>query len=205
MKTYLFLFCLFCVNVSFAQIHFHSDAYDADLCINGKAGTWNGACACYKPEIYSGRYCSEQKSKNCQNNTDCSSDSYCSFPISSSDGSCFKKAGYPIIQTAKGEIIFSDSIMNAQSAQSYCTSLGKNWRIITRADFNCQSIGPACLDFNLLTTLKKSLKSLGFFWLEQRQQSDTYYYADLNDGTVYFTNGKNNTTMQALCVRKDIK
>ncbi len=205
MKKYLFLVCLFFINISYAQIHFFSDAYDADLCINGKGGTWNGACSCYEPTIYSGRYCSDKKIKDCQQNTDCDSNSYCAFPNTTKNGVCFKKAGYPIIQTKKGAIILSDSIMNAHSAVSFCASLGKDWRMITRADFNCQSLGPACLDFKLLTTLKKSLKSLGFFWLEHRQQSTMFYYADLNDGTVYFTNGQNNTTMQALCIRKDLK
>lgn len=185
-------------------VTFHSTPFDPDLCVNGKSGAWTGACACYDFK-YGGRYCDLNAKKSCNSKNICETSDWCSFNDNEETGMCFPKTAYPAVRTKNGVFILSDSIMNARNADSFCTSLGKNWRTATRKDFECNNIGPACLNTPMLTTLKKQYGSRGFFWLDPVSNSQNNYYADINDGTVYITRARNKTTIQALCIFQEEK
>lgn len=191
-------------NSLHTPIMFHSDSFDPDLCVNGKSGAWSGACACYDLK-YSGRYCNLIAKKSCDLENRCEASDWCSFNDTEETGICFPKTAYPVVHTKNGIFILSDSIMNARSADSFCTSLGKNWRTATRKDFDCSHVGPACVNTSILTALKKQYGSRGFFWLDPVLNSQNNYYADINDGTVYITRSHNKTTLQALCIFQEKK
>lgn len=210
-----------------AKPTFHTDSFDADLCQNGKGGTWLGACACYNSEKRGGRYCDTVPQGACQTNADCSDSSYCHilkekttvcekdaitqtepqkcFTSGETKGVCYPLKGYGIARTNNGAFVLSDSILNKRQADNYCTALGQGWRTAARADFSCNSLGPGCLDFDTLTSIKKAFHTRGFFWLELELATNTpqNYYADIMDGTVYRTNADNGSTMQALCILKE--
>jgi hypothetical protein len=156
-------------------------SFDPDLCQNGYAGSWTGACICF--DDYHGKYCDKKKTLNSQaKKTDLSSKS---INYSSKNQSF--------------QIVLSDEVLSHADAVQFCNSLGKQWTLAYRKNFNCSQTGVNCLDANLFGYIKQQYGHRGFFWLEETVDNQNAYYADLNDGTVYHMNKLNNKTAQALC------
>lgn len=185
---------------------YHTDIFDADKCVHGRGGTWNGACACYHLDQQGGRYCDTAPTGTCQTNNDCPTDFYCQ-QTNAATGFCYQTSGYGPVSVQENLFVLSDSVMNKPSADYFCSSLGKGWKSASRADFACKSLGPGCLNIKKLTALKKGFPFRGFFWLENEIRLNTpqAYYADLMDGTVYRTKNDNQSTIQALCILRTEK
>lgn len=188
----IFFFSIFILVPSVAFSFF-----EPDLCQNGYAGSWTGACICQNSN-FSNTYCNEKSTLNCQENKDCPINTYCNLTNKTS-GFCFKNNTHIKVQTKKGVFILSNALMDKKSAHNFCASLNTN--PAKRQDFNCNSTGVSCLDLKIFTPLKIKNGPRGFFWLEEVDKTDKAYYADFNDSTVYQTNSNNNSTMQALCIK----
>ena len=187
---------------SWAGAEVYQTPYDSDRCMQGSAGRWTGACACYNAKQTAGRYCDQPVGGPCQNNTQCQKDEFCLYPSKETTGVCHKIVHYPVKTTGwlfwKKSYLLSGELMNWPSAQAFCEAVGG--RMMTRADFGCQSMGVSCLDFDLLTLLKPA-NGLGFFWLdEDTGKPSMAYYADFNDGIVYNFKKSSAAVTQALCV-----
>lgn len=206
MKILIYLLGILSAEIAEAAFISHTDVFDADKCVNGIGGTWNGACVCYHLNKQGGRYCNTAPEKACKKNTDCPAGSYCHF-ISKVNGFCYKAYGYGPVSAENIAFVLSDSIGDRNTADSFCSILGEGWETASRADFNCASLGPGCLNTDLFGIIKKKLHTRGFFWLERDLSlpEDQAYYADLMDGTVYRTQSGNHSTMQALCIYKTQK
>ncbi len=149
--------------------------FEPDLCQNGYAGSWTGACICYDREKNPNRYC----------NPDTQSTEI-----------------HPFVQAGNKTFTLSGGILNWDEATQFCTHLGQNFRLASRGDFNCQKTGIGCLNHEIFLPIKKQYGNRGFFWLDEADLNKAYYI-DLNDGTVYNTKKSNQTTMQALCIKED--
>ncbi len=152
--------------------------FEPDLCQNGFAPSWGGACHCFNNE-YTGRYCDEK-----------------------AEGQLSRSALKPV-KTPAGTFILSASLLNYNQAVSFCSEIDSNFKPATRKDFSCNGTGIGCLNKETFILLKKQYGNRGFFWLDEVPNEDKAYYADLNDSTVYNTKKTNTATIQALCIRKD--
>lgn len=148
--------------------------FEPDLCQNGYAGSWTGACICFKKTKNPNRYCNPDT---------------------------ILTEIHPFVQAENKTFTLSGGILSWDDAVHFCTNLGQNFRLATRMDFSCQSTGIGCLNKKTFLPIKQQYGNRGFFWLDQADLNKAYY-VDLNDGTVYNTKKSNQTTMQALCVRE---
>ena len=188
-----------------ASAHFTTDntPYDPDLCVNGSAGTYTGACSCYEPSEFSGRYCSVSSSKTCLTNSDCETGYFCALFDTSETGSCLQLIARGPININGFSAILSDSILSQKNSSAFCQALGDGYQLATRLDFNCKNTGLNCLNTDMLSALQNKFGYKLFFWLERKEKTELAYYADLNDGTVYYTTPSNQKTNQALCLKKE--
>lgn len=158
------------------EMHIITSAFEPDLCLNGYAGSWTGACICFQKGAYPNRYCNPN----------------------------FKQIDIHQKVTIKDKtFVLSGGIVNWDEANKFCSQLKKGYKLATREDFNCKKTGIGCLDNKIFIPIKEKYGHRGFFWLEESENTEKAYYADLNDGTVYNTAKSNSSTMQALCVKED--
>ena len=165
------------------------EKFDPSLCQQGYAGSWSGACICF--ENYEGRYCDKK--------TYYISASY-PPPKHSQKQYLKKKYIYKPVTINKKVFVLSTELFSHSKAVSFCSQLGKNFRLATRKDFNCSKTGLGCLDNKLFYPIKKEYGHRGFFWLEEITGTEKAYYVDLNDATIYHTDKNNATTAQSLCI-----
>lgn len=149
--------------------------FEPDLCQNGYAGSWTGACICYDREKNPNRYCINAFTQ---------------------------KERHPFVLAQNKTFTLSGGILTWDEAHQFCTSLSAGFRLASRLDFNCQKTGIGCLNTDIFLPIKKAYGNRGFFWLDEADEKKAYY-VDLNDGTVYNTKKSNRSTMQALCVKED--
>lgn len=159
------------------------EKFDPSLCQQGYAGSWSGACICF--ESYKGRYCDRKAD-------------YSSLFVSKKED--IKQRFYTPVTINKKVFVLSTELFSHSKAVSFCTQLGKNFRLATRKDFNCSKTGLGCLDNKLFYPIKKEYGHRGFFWLEEITGTEKAYYVDLNDATIYNTDKNNATTAQGLCI-----
>lgn len=182
LQSIILLLCICCFLIPsniLANTNIINKPFEPDLCQNGFAPSWGGACRCFEPNKYTGRYCDEK-----------------------TNGTPSKQILKPV-QTKNGLFILSASLMNHNQTKDFCFSLGNGFRPATRADFFCNTNGIGCLNKDIFIPIKKQFGNRGFFWLEETESNDTAYYADLNDSTVYHTQKTNTATIQGLCIQKD--
>ena len=179
----------------------HSGDFNTDLCANGHASTWAGACVCDYPNQFSGRYCSERPVSPCRADKSCPTGSYCL--IHKNEGACFKTTSRGKLVIDHVSYVLSDALISYPNAAAFCSGLGNTYRPIQRKDFNCDGEGAACLDVRLMIKLQDVFGQRGFFWLDERPESADAYYADLNDGTVYYTQRDSFKFNQVLCVGEE--
>jgi len=189
-------------SFSWAKPKIYQTSYSPEQCVQGTSGRWTGACSCYDGKKTAGRYCDQPVGGLCDTNSQCQADEFCFYPPKESSGICHKISHYPVLTKGwllwKKSYLLSGELMNWQSTQSFCEAVGG--RNVTRADFGCDSMGVACLDLNLLVSIR-AINGLGFFWLDgNEQQNDLAYYADFNDGIVYSFKKSSAAVTQALCV-----
>lgn len=164
--------------------------FDPSLCENGYAGSWTGACICF--DNYEGRYCNK---KIYHNSTILPSDI-------SKEKEDLKNKFYKPITINKKVFVLSTELFSHSKASSFCTQLGKNFRLATRKDFNCSNTGLGCLDNHFFYPIKKEYGHRGFFWLEEITGTEKAYYVDLNDATIYHIDKNNSSTAQSLCIQE---
>ena len=170
-------------------------------CINGHASRWAGACICNNPALYFGQYCDEKPVKDCYSNKDCPSEHFCL--LINNEGKCHKANATNRLKINSISFALSDSLISYDNAAPFCSALKGGYRPVSRKDFHCNGMGAACLDRNLTIKLQEQYGNLGFFWLEKTENSNNAYYADLNDGTIYYTNKDNFKFNQVLCIRRE--
>lgn len=162
-----------------------------DMCQQGFSTTWTNACECY--ESFSGVFCDEAGETRCQTTSDCPENTYCNA------GYCYRLVHYSPIQTEKGELILSRSLMSYEEAQAFCERLSA--RLVTRSDFDCDGYGVGCLNMSVLRPVQETTHLRGFIWLDSLDEKKAYY-TDLNDGTIYSADKQNRKYTQALCIQK---
>ncbi len=207
-KYALLMGCLICLFNPFSaqgNCLFDNTPYDPDLCYNGKAGTYMGACTCYNPQQVSGRYCSVLPSGKCADDNTCPKDEFCAVFPKANIKNCFPLIGRGPAVSQDKSFILSDSLLTHANAVSFCQAIGEGYRLISRQDFKCTDTGIGCLDTEMLGILQETFGYKLFFWLDAKEDTDQAYYADLNDGTVYYTSKNNNATNQALCIKMEKK
>lgn len=188
--------------VAWANPVIYQTPYNSEQCVQGAPGRWTGACACNDATKLAGRYCDQPVGALCETNEQCQKDEYCFYPPKRTVGVCHQIVHYPAVSKGwlfwKKSYLLSGELMNWHSAQSFCQAMGG--RNITRADFNCNSMGVGCLDLDLLLAVRPD-NGLGFFWLDENEQKkDLAYYADFNDAIVYSFKKSSAAVTQALCV-----
>ncbi len=166
------------------------EKFDPSRCLNGYAGSWSGACICF--ENYEGRYCNIKTSHI--------SADYAIFPHTIKNNN--HKRFYKPITINKKVFVLSTELFSHSTASSFCTQIGKNFRLATRKDFNCTNTGLGCLDNQFFYPIKKEYGHRGFFWLEEIKGTEKAYYVDLNDATIYHTDKNNASTAQSLCIQE---
>ena len=173
--------------------------FDADFCVNGHGSSWVNACVCSEPTQFTGIYCDNRLGPVCQKNQDCPNNQFCA--IFANANKCAPLVVRHTVTDEKGTFALSDYLLNYDSAIQFCQSLGDGYRLATRADFDCQASGPACLALSRVLLLQETFTTRGFFWLDEKDEKNAYY-ADFNDGTVYSCSKSNIKTTQALCIKE---
>lgn len=198
MKKFFYILVVLFMSFEVKAIIFQNEQFDADFCQNGYAAPWVGACICEESLTYAGRYCDMPTNEVCRQNKECSREHFCLQ--TEAKGMCVSIYGRGPLAINGMEFVLSDMLLNYKSAENFCASLGKKYRQATRKDFMCDDIGPGCLDTEKIIELQKMFGTIGFFWLEAKDDNIAFY-ADINDGTVYETSKQNIKTLQALCVK----
>lgn len=199
MKKIFFIgLCCFSFNV---LAHQRTDtSFDPDLCQNGYGSTWVNACICDAPTTVSGKYCNIHITKQCEKNNKCGNDSFC-LSINGVN-MCAPNVARGTLEMDNTKYVLSDMLLNYESSEHFCKSLGNGYRQATRSDFGCANVGPGCLNTEKVIGLQEFFGLRGFFWLDKKDTQNAYY-ADINDGTVYETSQNNLKTTQALCIKKE--
>ena len=114
-------------------------------------------------------------------------------------GACHALSVYKPVHYNKKIFYTAAEIMNYESVNNFCNTLGA--KPLARQDLDCEEMGPGCLD-NDAVALLQSLVGSGFYWLE-KYADDKFYYFDMNDGTVYYVPKDSISHMQAICVKEE--
>ena len=197
----LLIFSLLYANKIINRIHRPIEQEQPKQCVNGHMGKWVEKCICDNPLMFSGKYCDEKPVNKCATNKDCPNSYFCLSV--NNEGSCYKANIEDTLNISGTLYSLSDSILSYDNALSFCSALGTGYRPISRKDFNCDGLGAGCLDRDLMIKLQEKYGNIGFFWLERVDNSNDAYYADFNDGTVYFVDKNNFKFNQVLCKRDE--
>jgi len=196
----IFYICILSYSINVLAKFDVNPEFNANKCVHGHASRWVNACVCDRVDKFGGKYCSEPAVHTCSSNQECPENSFCF--MYQGKGSCFKNQVRDVLETPQAFYVLSDSLLSYSNAEVFCSSLETSFRPITRKDFNCFSEGAACLDKKLILAIQDTFGVKGFFWLDNKAGTNSAYYADMNDGTVYNTIQENVKSNQVLCIRE---
>lgn len=175
-----------------------ADKFEIIKCQNGTAGYWDGACKCPDIAHYDGRYCKKKVLIQCQTNQDCQDGEYCL--VGKNEGACHTLQVYTPINYNGATYYISAEMSNHASVRNFCAALDAE--PLQRSDWGCVGMGPGCLDNDTVIYIQDNFPNLGFYWLE-KEDDNTFYYFDVNDGTVYSVPQDSISHMQPICVKKE--